>query len=393
MVEPVTDPVTDVLATAVDEAVVPGLVAVVAGPEGLRYEQALGVRDTAEGDPVALDTVFRIASQTKLLTAISILQLVEQGRIGLDTPVGDVLPAFDELPVLEGFDGDEPRIRPARGRATLRQLLTHTSGLAYDIWNDDVDRYHDIGGIPRLQTGSRAVLRHAAGLGPRYALQLRHEHGLGRPAGRAARRPAARALLAGRAVRPAGPRRHDAGAERRPAGPHGAGARAGRERRLGADGDRLRPRPRAVRRRALPLLARPTTTCALQRMVLRGGELDGRRYLRSETVEAMFRNHIGELGLGTIVAAHLDESRDVPLGARKWGLGIMVEPDGVEDGRAPGSGSWMGGFNSFYWIDPASRLTAALYTATVPFYDAPIVELALAFERAVYAAAPTTPGS
>ena len=53
----------------------------------------------------------------------------------------------------------------------------------------------------------------------------------------------------------------------------------------------------------------------------------------------------------------------------------------------------MGGFNSFYWIDPASRLTAALYTATVPFYDAPIVELALAFERAVYAATPTTPGS
>ncbi len=392
MVEPLTGTVTDVLATAVDEAVVPGLVAVVAGPEGLRYEQALGVRDTAEGDPVALDTVFRIASQTKLLTAISILQLVEQGRIGLDTPVGDVLPAFDELPVLEGFDGDEPRIRPARGRATLRQLLTHTSGLAYDIWNDDVDRYHDVGSIPRLQTGSRAsfAMPLVSDPGTRFSygtsmdwVGLLVEHLDGRPLERYWQEELCDPLGL---------------PDTTPAPSEAQRARMAPVHVQDADGAWV---PTAIDFARDPelyagghcLYSTAHDYLRLQRMVLRGGELDGRRYLQPETVEAMFRNQIGELGLGTIVAAHLDESRDVPLGERKWGLGIMVEPDGVHGGRAPGSGSWMGGFNSFYWIDPASRLTAALYTATVPFYDAPIVELALAFERAVYAATPTIPGS
>ena len=56
--------------------------------------------------------MFLIASMTKAMASVAALQLVEQGQLTLEQPVADVLPEFGELQVLDGFDGDEPRLRP-----------------------------------------------------------------------------------------------------------------------------------------------------------------------------------------------------------------------------------------------------------------------------------------
>src|SRR5579862_8925949 len=97
-------PLDDLLSAATADRVVPGLVAVVADRTSILYEGVFGRRDAGTGAPMTADTIFRIASMTKLVTAISLLQLIERGCVALTTPVGDVLPAFDELQVLEGFD-------------------------------------------------------------------------------------------------------------------------------------------------------------------------------------------------------------------------------------------------------------------------------------------------
>ena len=133
--------IAEVLLAAVDSGAVPGVVAMAAGNDGVRYEGAAGLRSADARDPITPDTMMRIASMTKMITATAGLQLYEQGKVDLDAPVASYRPEFADLQVLEGFDGDTPRLRPPARQATIRNHFTHTSGLAYWVWNPDIDRY------------------------------------------------------------------------------------------------------------------------------------------------------------------------------------------------------------------------------------------------------------
>src|SRR4051812_11992151 len=127
---------------AVERKDVPGVVALVTDRKGVLYQSAFGVADVSTGRPLAADALFRIASMTKAVTSTALMQLVEQGRIALDDPAEKYLPELAGLKVVEKFDpatGDYS-VRPATKKPTVRQFLTHTSGLAYPftsaIWRD-----------------------------------------------------------------------------------------------------------------------------------------------------------------------------------------------------------------------------------------------------------------
>ena len=110
----------------------PGVVALTGDRDGARYEGAFGLLNIDGDAPVEADTMFAIMSMTKAFVSVAALQLIEQGSLELSQPVADVLPAFADLQVLEGFDGahSAPTGSPPR-QATIRNLLTYTSGLAY----------------------------------------------------------------------------------------------------------------------------------------------------------------------------------------------------------------------------------------------------------------------
>ncbi len=116
------------LADAVARGDVRGVAATAGTAHGVTYEGAAGVRREA-GDAMAPDSVFWLASMTKAITSVCALQLVEQGRLTLDAPIGGVLPQLADPQVLTGFDAaGAPQLRPATRAITLRHLLTHTSG-------------------------------------------------------------------------------------------------------------------------------------------------------------------------------------------------------------------------------------------------------------------------
>src|SRR5690348_18318103 len=108
------------LKDAVDRGDVPGVVAVATDAKGTTYEGGFGSRVLGEPAEMTPDTVVWIASMTKALTGTAAMQLVEQGKLALDTPASEVVPALGEVAVLEGFDADgQPSTRAPRGAITL----------------------------------------------------------------------------------------------------------------------------------------------------------------------------------------------------------------------------------------------------------------------------------
>ncbi len=86
--------IDEVLQAAVAASAVPGVVATAAGPNGVIYQGAAGLRSAAADDPITPDTMMRIASMTKMITTTAALQLVERGSLNLDAPVRDYRPEF-----------------------------------------------------------------------------------------------------------------------------------------------------------------------------------------------------------------------------------------------------------------------------------------------------------
>ena len=127
---------------AVERKDVPGVVALITDRERVLYQSAFGVADVATGRPLTPDALFRIASMTKPVTSVALMQLVEQGRLGLDDPAEKYLPELAGLKVFESFDAATGayQLRPASRPATVKHFLTHTSGLAYPFtsatWRD-----------------------------------------------------------------------------------------------------------------------------------------------------------------------------------------------------------------------------------------------------------------
>ena len=115
----------------VDDHRVAGIVALVLQDGIPVYEQAFGWADKEAGRRMTVDTIFRIASQTKALTSVAIMQLIEEGRLSLGRRAGDFIPTFATTTVATGKKGDTVITEPARRPITIRDLLTHTAGVSY----------------------------------------------------------------------------------------------------------------------------------------------------------------------------------------------------------------------------------------------------------------------
>src|SRR5580698_4143509 len=145
--------IDQVLRQKCDAKEIPGVVAIAANSKEVTYQGAFGKRDLSKDDAMTVDSVFWIASMTKAVTTAAAMQLVEQGKLSLDTPIGTLLPDLASPQVLEGFDANgAPKLRAARNPITLRHLMTHTAGFCYDMWNGDMLKYLEKTGTPGIIT-------------------------------------------------------------------------------------------------------------------------------------------------------------------------------------------------------------------------------------------------
>ena len=381
--------IDEVLQHSVESGQVAGVTAAAADAGGSIYQGAFGRRSLAGPAAMTVDTVFRIASMTKAITGAACMQMVEQGKLALDQPAGEILPFLAEPKVLQGFDDSgQPKLRPARGVVTLRKLLTHTAGFVYDTWNRDMNRYAAQTGLPATRTGKLAALSAPLGFDP----GARWEYGINIDiAGRMVEVVSGQNLeryMQQHLFGPLGMR--DTGFVLRPEWT----SRLAQVHARGADGA-LTPID------ALPPAENPEfyagggglfSTAADYLLFLQalnqGGALNGQRILQPETVALMGQNHIGELTMTKMTSAVAFATNDVDLYpdmVKKWGLSFLITTAGTAEGRSPGSLAWAGLANTYYWIDPARDVTGVILMQVLPFADGKCLEAFAGFERGVYA--------
>lgn len=384
----VASDVDQILARAVEAGVVPGVVALAAGDSGIVYEGAFGRRELSADAPMTADTVMWIASMTKTVTSVAVLQLVEQGRIELEAPLGDWIPELASLQVLEGFDdAGVPRLRPARKPVNLRQLLTHTAGFGYHLFNPDVVRYLDYTGIPDVGQCKNATLLTPLVCEPGQ----RFEYGINIDwVGKIVERLSGQSLEDYFREHIFGPlRMNDSGFLLRPA----QRARLAGMHQRQPDGTLV---AREFEMSQQPeffmggggLYSTGADYLRFLRLLMGGGQLDGVRLLRSETVAAMGTNHIGALSLGRVPSAIPSDTNEFeffPGLDKKWGLASMITVEEAPTGRSAGSLAWGGLANTYFWVDPHRHVTGLFMTQILPFADPDVLNLFEQFERGIYA--------
>ncbi len=124
---------------AIRENRIPGVVALVARNGKIVYHKAFGLADNAANRPLGRDDIFRIASQTKAITSTAVMMLWEEGRFRLDDPISNWIPEFKQPQVLKTYNEADGTWtgEPAKREITIRDLLTHTSGLGYGVIDGD----------------------------------------------------------------------------------------------------------------------------------------------------------------------------------------------------------------------------------------------------------------
>jgi len=376
-----------ILRDGVERGAAPGVTAVVVDRDGELYLGGAGERQQGAGVEMTADTVGAIFSMTKALTGAAAMQLVEQGRLDLDAPAGDVCPDLHDVVVLDGFDDDgQPVTRPPATPVTLRHLLTHTSGFVYDIWNADMARWHEVTGNPTVLTLEKAGLRTPIAFDP----GTKWEYGTGIDwAGQMVEAVSGQTLGEYLAEHLTGP--------------------------LGMADTAFAHSPTMLERAASIHARLPDGTLApielpappnpefemgggglhgtmsdygrFIRMILNDGELDGTRVLKAETVAMMADNHIGDLRVQPLKTANPEFSADAeffPGEPKSWGLTFQINEAPAATGRPAGTLMWAGLANSFYWIDRTNGIGGAYLSQILPFADAASMELFFELETAVY---------
>ena len=364
-----------------------GAAAKIINADGEVCSAAAGTRGADSDVAMSNDTVCWIASMTKAVTGAAAMQLVEQGRLSLDDPGAEVLPLLGELDVLTGFDDDgNPVTRPRNGDITLRQLLTHTAGMGYDIWSPELGRYEEATGTPGVIECQKKTLRIPLlfdpgdrwfyGTGIDYAGQMVE----------AASQTSLGEYFADNIFEPLG--MTDTGFK----------ISDDMRSRISAmhvrmeDGSLVEtpfeiPQEPEFEMGGGGLYSTVDDYCRFLAMMLNGGSLDGEQVVSPSTHAQMVSNAMGDLRvtmLPTAVPAYSFDAEFFPGVEKSWGLTFQINEEPAPTGRPAGGLMWAGLANSYFWIDLQNQVAGCYISQQMPFADPRSYRLFEAVETATY---------
>jgi CubicO group peptidase (beta-lactamase class C family) len=367
----------------VDNRQVGGLVTLVARDGKVVDLQAYGYQDVDSKTPMKTDSIFRIASMSKPITSVAIMMLFEDGKLALTDPVSRFIPAFREMRVVTRAAGStEPTLQPARRQITVRDLLTHRSGLTYGFLDNaqagnayrqtgvsDGLTVTDVALAENIDRLAKAPLVSQPGAEWHYSLST---DVLGRVVEVASGMPFDQFL----ATRIFGPLKMndtsfivaDTKWSRFVNVYTGDGQGGIRPMKDPESFGNTHMSPAAYYKPGKKYFsggAGLTSTAQdyarFAQMLLNGGVLDGVRLLSPKTVELMTTSHTLDLNLPTATTPVLGPGAE-------WGLGFKITTD-LGATQMPGSAGmygWSGIYGTFFWVDPREKLIGVLMVQRYP---------------------------
>ena len=377
----------------VDSGWIAGAIAIVAKDGNIVYHKAIGYDDRTKNKMLQKDAIFRIASQTKAITSVGVMMLYEDGKLLLDDPISKYIPEFRKPQVLDKFNAADSSYTtvPAKREITIRDLLTHTSGVGYaqigtPTMNAIYYKAGVVGGIG-LKPGTR-LADNIKRLGP---LPLMHQPGEKWSYG-------LNTDILGYLIEVVSGMSLDDYFQQKIFTPLGM-----KDTWFYLPKDKLNRlamlhtedathhvvnTPEVISLNGSMYRDYPITEggsfysgggglsstaydyAIFMQMLLNGGEYNGKRLLSPTTIHLMTINQIGDLSLGRNA---------------KFGLGFQVvtEADEARNTVSLGSFSWGGMFASSYWIDPKEKIVAQFVLQQFPMSHG---DLAEKFKVAVYQA-------
>jgi CubicO group peptidase (beta-lactamase class C family) len=351
-----------------------------------RYYGAFGLADREAGRPMQRNTIVQIYSMTKPITGVALMTLYEQGKFQLDEPLAKYLPEFADPKVYAGADpSGEPRFVPAERPITIRDITRHTAGFATDPGEPGVGRlYAAANPLDRHNTITEFSKKLASvplafqpGTRWSYGISVDVQAALverisGQPFGEYVRQHVLDPLRMRetRYLVPVSDRRRFAVLYQRNGDSNWTRTPDSTYRAFNTQPWPLEPG-------AFGLTSTLDDYLRFTRMLLNGGELDGVRILKPETVQLMATNHL---------PATVKDSSFLPSkGQVGFGIdfAVRVAPpkSAAENNGAVGEFFWDGLASTVFWVDPKNQLTAVLFTQMLPFDQ---VKLHKSFRDAVY---------
>ena len=351
------------------------------GEVALRH--TVGRADVASDRPLGDDAIYRIYSMTKPITSIALMQLYEQGRVLLEDPVSAHIPEFAEMQVFTGGTPTAPKVRPAQTAMTVKDVLTHASGLTYGFFfQNNLDAMYREDGLGNfelpdytLEEGMRLLAAKPLAFDPGTAWNYSMSTD-----------------VCGRLVEVISGMGLDEYFAKHITGPLGMAdtafhVPADKKHRFTSNYALTPDEPLLIVDSfdASPYLSPPVflsgggglvgTVDDYQRfvdMLLNGGELDGRRIIGRKTLEYMTINHLPEgKTLNELGQSLFSEAVMEGMG---FGLGFSTLVDPARNGAVSSGGefAWGGAASTAFWVDPAEEITCVFMTQLMPSSSYPL---------------------
>ena len=357
----------DAVQALVDKKELAGAVVAVARKGRVAVFEAFGESEAGSGKPMKTDAIVRIYSMTKPIATVAAMLLVEEGKVGLDDPVAKYLPEFKDRQVHTG-PGEETA--PAKHEMTVRDLMRHTSGLTYGVFgNSPVDQLYKKLGVFAPGDTLQDMMTKLGRVPLLYEPATRWHYSvstdvLGRVVEVASGKPLDE-FFAARIFKPLDMR--DSGffvpddKLDRFAANHGIDAK---DKTLVATEtaakSRYRTKPKLLSGGGGGVSTARDYLRFCQ-MLLNGGELEGVRLLKKETVAEMTRNQLPEEAMKAKNGGRADVGDGFGLG-----FGVRVGKDDPAAGRAVGEYSWGGAASTHFWISPRQDLVVVALEQFMP---------------------------
>jgi methyl acetate hydrolase len=366
----------------------PGVVAMVTDRNNNTYEGATGKRELGKDQPMTADSVMAIFSTTKAIAGVTVMQLVEEGKIKLEDPAKKYVPEIAEIGVLDGFDAaGQPKTRRPKRDITVNDLMLHISGFCYEFFSDDDLKYRTAKNIPTVVSCTfpsiRTVLLHDPGERWTYGVNIDWlgrivEQQRGKRLGEVMRErvfdPLGMKDIAFTMTDSMKARRatiHD----------------RAQDGKLTPLPDLTLPQPPEMDCGGHGLYATVGEYMKFIRMFLNDGAGANGRVLKAETVAQMAKDGLGNLsstGWVTSIPSLSNAGEFFPGLNKGWAYTFLYNREDTPSGRPAGSLMWAGLGNLFYWIDRKNGVGGYWGSQILPFQDIASYPGFVDFETAVY---------